>query len=126
MSGFCKSGSKDKLCIKLYVYSHIMKMYISLLDTKEAAFVYALASAAVVHTVAEKCAKGNGLPYCGCLNNEDLEDLPAGERWVGCSPDINFGLSFAEKFLDSRESSAPLKHKAFALHNNRIGRKVCS
>ena len=109
----------------LYVCSHVMNMHISLLDTKEAAFVHALASAAVVHTVAEKCAKSNGLPYCGCLKLNN-ENLTADEVWVGCSPDIYFGLSFAKKFLDSRESNAPLKHKAFALHNNRVGRKVRS
>ena len=102
-----------------------MKMYTSLLDTKEAAFVHALASAAVVHTVAEECAKSNGLPYCGCLKLNN-ECLPADEVWEGCSPDMNFGLSFAENFLDSRESNAPLKHKIFALHNNKVGREVRS
>ena len=101
-----------------------MKVYISLLDTKEAAFVHALASAAVVHTVAEKCANCS-LPYCGCLKLND-EDLPNDETWEGCSPDIYFALNFTKQFVDCRESNASLEHKAFALHNNRVGRQVHS
>ena len=86
--------------------------------------MHALASAAVVHTVAEKCAESS-LPYCGCLKSND-EDLPNNETWEGCSPDIYFALNFTKQFVDCRESNASLEHKAFALHNNRVGRQVHS
>ena len=95
------------------------------LETKESAFVYALASAAVVHTVADKCMQlEKHLPYCGCNKNLKNSDLPAGEKWAGCSPDMNFTLNFVKSFLDRRVNNDTELHKAFVLHNNRIGRVV--
>ena len=99
-------------------------MYFSFTETKEAAFVHALASAAVVHAVAEICAR-NSLQYCGCdktLNNETL--LP-GERWEGCSPNIDFSINFAKSFVDRRVDNTTLQYQKFVLHNNRIGQMVC-
>ena len=86
--------------------------------------MHALASAAVVHTVAGMCANSS-LPYCGCLKLNN-EDLPNDETWGGCSPDIYFALNFSQQFVDYRESNASLEHKVFALHNNRVGRQVHS
>ena len=98
---------------------------ILLLETRESAFVYALASAAVVHTVAKKCMDLKAdLPYCGCDMNLKNSDLPAGEKWAGCSPDMNFTINFVKDFLDRRVNNETDGHSAFVLHNNRLGRLV--
>ena len=87
--------------------------------------MHALASAAVVHTVAQKCAeKADEFRYCGCDRKLDSEELAAGERWGGCSPDINFSVNFAKIFVDRIVGNATLQHQTFVLHNNRIGRLV--
>ena len=89
--------------------------------------MYALASAAVVHTVADQCAKyGNKLHYCGCDRTLKDEALATGEKWAGCSPDIHFSISFAKAFVDRGVDGATLKQRTFVLHNNKIGRMVSS
>ena len=98
-------------------------MPFSFTETKEAAFVYALASAAVVHAVAERCAS-NRLHYCGCDKTLDDEDLPSNERWEGCSPDMDFSINFAKSFVDRRVDNVTLQYQKFVLHNNRVGQLV--
>ena len=105
--------------------SVVKEHFVSVLDTKESAFVYALASAAVVHTVADNCVKDNKkLPYCGCDKSLNNDDLPEGERWAGCSPDMKFSVNFTKEFLDKRVDNETVQFKTFVLHNNRIGRLV--
>ena len=94
-------------------------------EVKEAAFVHALASAAVVHTVAQSCAENaDEFSYCGCDQTLDNEELADGERWGGCSPDIHFSVGFAKMFVDRRVRNATLQYQTFVLHNTRIGRLV--
>ena len=92
-------------------------------ETKEAAFVHALASAAVVHAVVGRCACNN-LQYCGCDKTLNDEMLLPSERWAGCSPDVDFGINFVKSFVDRRVDNAPLQYQKFVLHNNEIGRSV--
>ena len=108
------------------VYSYYVYMFLFTSETKEAAFVYALASATVVHAVADKCAKKKcGLPYCKC--NMDSDALETGESWEGCLPDIKFGMDFAKLLLNTRDDfHATSNHKDFILHNSEIGRLVSS
>ena len=104
-----------------------MKCVVFALVSKESAFVYALASASVVYTVAEQCMEDPDLlPYCGCDRSLKNSDLPEDEKWAGCSPDVNFALDFTKKFLDRRVDNYEIKEKHFVLHNNRIGRSVSS
>lgn len=78
-----------------------------------------------MHTVADKCMKmEKQLPYCGCDKNLKNSDLPEGEKWSGCSPDMNFTLDFVKNFLDRRVDNETLRHRNFVLHNNRLGRLV--
>ena len=102
-----------------------MYIHFSFAETKESAFVHALASAAAVHAVAERCAS-NHLHYCGCDKTLDNEDLPSSERWGGCSPDIAFSINFTKSFVDRRVDNATLQYQKFVLHNNRIGQLVSS
>lgn len=89
--------------------------------------MYALASAAVVHTVADQCVKyANKLRYCGCDKSLKDEALANGETWAGCSPDIRFSINFTKEFVDRGVDGATRKQRAFVLHNNKIGRLVSS
>ena len=85
--------------------------------------MYALTSAAVVHAVGKGCAS-NRPHYCGCDKNLDDQMLLPGERWAGCSPDIDFSINFAKSFVDRRVDNAALQYQKFVLHNNRIGQLV--
>ena len=84
--------------------------------------MYALGSAAVVHTVAQKCVDIN-LPDCGCNSNLSNDTVSPDETWE-CSPNIEFGIKLARKLLDEREDNATEQHKTFVLHNSKIGRMV--
>ena len=101
-------------------------MYFCFTETKEAAFVHALASAAVVHVVAERCVHNKYLQYCGCDKTLNDETLSPDERWAGCSPDIDFSINFAKSFMDRSVDNATLQYQNFVLHNNRIGQLASS
>ena len=95
-----------------------------ILETKETAFVHALASAAITHCAAEWCADNNGsVTYCGCDKSLDNDALKDDERWE-CSPDINFAIEFTSQLMDTKSHRASSQHKAFILHNSEIGQQV--
>ena len=90
------------------------------IETKEAAFVYALTCATVVSTVAQWCAKNDGkVTYCGC--DKTLED-----EKLGCSPDVEFGIQFSKQLINAGIDNATLHHKTFILHNCEVGQLVSS
>ena len=99
-------------------------------ETKEAAFVYALATATVIHTVAKECAKheGNNLGYCGCDGTLKNEMLEPGKEWGGCSPDLDFSINFAKQLLNGTisDNATSEQHKIFISHNSKIGQSVSS
>ena len=102
-------------------------MFLLTLETKETAFLYALASATVVHAIAEECRE-QGLPYCKCdstLHNGALGDS---EKW-GCSADIDFSVRFTKQLLHGRLDNVhdtASNYKDFVLHNSKIGQWVSS
>uniref|UniRef100_A0A158QNU3 Protein Wnt n=1 Tax=Haemonchus placei TaxID=6290 RepID=A0A158QNU3_HAEPC len=85
--------------------------------SKESAFVYAIASAGVSHSLAKACAKGL-IDDCGCgpipssLSNKFV--------WAGCSDNVRYGNSFGRKFIDVTDKV----HTLMNLHNNRVGRRL--
>lgn len=85
--------------------------------------MYALASAAVVHTVAMTCKKYK-LSYCVHDSTMSGEILPDSQTLMGYSPDIHFSINYAKQMLDSRVDNATIQYKTFVLHNNNIGRMV--
>lgn len=101
----------------------VMRVFLHTLETKEAAFVYALGSAAVVHTVTQNCVNKNSLFYCDCDSTLSNDTLSPVEKW-GCSPNIEFSINFTRQLLDRREDDTTAQHKAFVLHNNKIGQMV--
>lgn len=99
------------------------------LETKEAAFVYALATATVVTAVAKQCTKrdGKALSYCGCDHTLTDDMLGPDQRWGGCSPDVDFSMNFTTQLLDgyiSDNNTTSEQHKTFISHNSKIGQLV--
>lgn len=87
--------------------------------------MYALASAAISHTIARACASGE-LPTCSC--GAAPAEVPGPSfRWGGCGDNLRYGLQMGSAFVD-----APMKSSKFGtqatklmnLHNNAVGRQV--
>jgi len=98
---------------------------LSLTAYKETAYIHALSLAVIAYTVAKGCRQGV-LQSCSCDSDDDLE-LPteAGTTYQpGCSDNVDFGLTFAENFLNMRYGPVGLKEE-MDKHNFRAGRHVC-
>uniref|UniRef100_A0A1I7YYN5 Protein Wnt n=1 Tax=Steinernema glaseri TaxID=37863 RepID=A0A1I7YYN5_9BILA len=106
---------------------------------KETAFLYAIASAGLVHAITRGCSTGN-LTVCGCDNQPgnqrytEVESSTTASKnqhqftWDGCSDDAAFGVRFAREFLDKYEKQQfsvthDVRH-LMNLHNNFVGREV--
>ncbi|KAL4217485.1 Protein Wnt-1 [Mactra antiquata] len=87
---------------------------------RETAFIYAITSAAVAHSVARACADGS-IYTCTC--NYNLRQ-PNGVdwEWGGCSDNANFGKKFSRKFVDVAEKGRDFRYM-MNLHNNEAGRR---
>lgn len=95
---------------------------------REAAFIYAITSAAVTHAVARSCAEGS-IESCTCdyshqtrapLKHNTVPGVKNWE-WGGCSDNIGFGFKFSREFVDAGERGRNLREK-MNLHNNEAGR----
>ena len=105
---------------------------LALLDTRESAFVHALFSASLAHSVAKACMDGK-IYGCSCAKKPAY--LPEGKRldevrFSSCTNFLSVGIRFAGRFADAgfrrkkrhiRLISSVLKH-----HNSKIGREVKS
>ena len=96
-------------------------------ETKEAAFVHALASATITHSVAQWCEDNSGkvegkVDYCGCDKTWSNETLP--DKIWKCSPDIHFAAEFTKQLVKARVHNATSQYKFFVLHNSKIGQLV--
>ncbi|VDO23985.1 unnamed protein product [Heligmosomoides polygyrus] len=89
--------------------------------SKESAYVYAIASAGVSHSLAKACSKGL-IEDCGCgptpasLSNKFV--------WAGCSDNVRYGNSFGRKFIDVTDKIHSDARALMNLHNNRVGRRL--
>jgi hypothetical protein len=95
--------------------------------TKETAFVHALTNAALVHIIARACSHGELPSLCGCDNRLQGQEISEGKQWGGCSDNVEFGKTFAKKFLDAIEIENlqnDTDHALVKLHNNKVGRLV--
>lgn len=94
--------------------------------TRETAFVHAIISAGIVHTIAQNCSRGD-FNECGChgrrSKSQKSEETKGGFRWGGCSDDADFGMKVAKSFLDEQETVSDARTK-MNLHNNNVGRMV--
>lgn len=108
------------------VFGYVLKS-----GSKETAFIYAVTSAGVVHAVTQGCSAGD-LAECNCDTTSQGRNTPEGWKWGGCSDNIDYGIEFARKFIDSPEQLHPhkkhdnkSKHRIqMNLHNNEAGREI--
>ncbi|XP_064097298.1 protein Wnt-7b-like [Macrobrachium nipponense] len=98
------------------VFGHVV-----LVASREAAYVYAVASAGMAHSVTASCARGN-ISTCGC-DDSRRGHTDAGWKWGGCSADIKYGIRFARRFVDAREVEGDAR-SLMNLHNNKAGRRA--
>lgn len=92
---------------------------------REAAFVYAVSSAGVVHAMTRACSRGE-LAKCACdPQKTGMGRDGRGEfQWGGCSDNIRYACRFARLFVDAREKRQRDIRAHMNLHNNRAGRRV--
>nr|CAH0097982.1 unnamed protein product [Daphnia galeata] len=86
---------------------------------RETAFIYALMSAAVTHSVSRACSEG-AIESCTC---DYSQRGPSGAdwEWGGCSDNIQFGVKFSREFVDAGEKGRDIRYM-MNLHNNEAGR----
>ncbi|KAH9487672.1 Protein Wnt-16 [Bulinus truncatus] len=94
--------------------------------TRETAFVYAVLSAGVVHSVTQACSVGN-LTDCSCDMTRYGEADVDGWKWGGCSDNVDYGLWFSRNFVDAPDAASQQNGRnvrnLMNLHNNEVGRK---
>lgn len=96
----------------------------SVLGCRETAFIYAITSAAVTHSIARACSEGS-IQSCSCDYTHQSR-APSDVRdweWGGCSDNIGYGFKFSREFVDTGERGRNLREK-MNLHNNEAGRAV--
>ncbi|PIK51464.1 hypothetical protein BSL78_11638 [Apostichopus japonicus] len=88
---------------------------------RETAFIYAITTAAVTHSVARACSEGS-ISTCSCA---DRNKGPSGDdwEWGGCSDNAVYGHRFARKFVDSGERGKDSRN-LMNIHNNEAGRRM--
>lgn len=107
-------------------------IFFSFLGCRETAFIYAITSAAVTHSIARACSEGS-IESCTCDYSHQSRSPQtsnmgqvAGVRdweWGGCSDNIGFGFKFSREFVDTGERGRSLREK-MNIHNNEAGRLV--
>ncbi|NXS00263.1 W11B2 protein, partial [Oxylabes madagascariensis] len=98
-----------------------------LTGTREAAFVHALAAAAVAQGIARSCASGE-LPLCSCGPGPSEPPGP-GSRWGGCGDNLSHGLHLGAAFTDGSAragTGATPGLRAMNQHNEAVGWVVLS
>lgn len=89
-------------------------------ESRETAYVHAINAAALAWSVTRACSKGE-LAECSCDNN--IRRKARKWQWGGCSEDINYGVMFSRKFIDTQENNMSVEG-LLNLHNNEAGRRV--
>ncbi|KAI1888598.1 hypothetical protein AGOR_G00186810 [Albula goreensis] len=98
---------------------------ILLRSSREAAFLYAISSAGVVHTLTRACSQGE-LESCSCDPEKKgtSRDSKGTFDWGGCSDHVDYALRFTQNFIDAKERKQRDARALMNLHNNRAGRKA--
>lgn len=91
------------------------------LGFKETAFLYAVSSAALTHTLARACSAGR-MERCTCDDSPGLESRQAWQ-WGVCGDNLKYSTKFLSNFLGPKRGSKDLRARADA-HNTHVGIKV--
>ncbi|KPP77989.1 protein Wnt-2-like [Scleropages formosus] len=93
--------------------------------SREAAFVYAISSAGMVHALTRACSQGL-LDTCSCdpTKKGTSQDAKGAFDWGGCSDDVDYAIRFTQAFVDAKERKERDTRALMNLHNNRVGRKA--
>ncbi|XP_028397862.1 protein Wnt-7b-like isoform X2 [Dendronephthya gigantea] len=91
--------------------------------TQEAAFLNAIVSAAVAHSVTSACAKNN---ITGCVCAESKRRRTTQEIWdsAGCTNNIAHGIDVSKRFLDGPSGLIRNKYELQVKHNREAGRQA--
>ena len=100
------------------------------LEGREASFVSSIFSAGIAYSVTKACTS-NKLRSCACERSNNGYPVAKGFEWNQCSDNVQFGLSFAKRFIDNGEKNWSVERRytthaqmLMNLHNNRVGREV--
>ncbi|XP_015284429.1 PREDICTED: protein Wnt-9b [Gekko japonicus] len=88
---------------------------------KEAAFLYAVSSAALTHSLARACSAGR-MERCTCDDSPDLENRKAWQ-WGVCGDNLKFSIRFLKNFLGQKKVGKDLQAKV-DMHNTNMGIKA--
>ncbi|KAK4808412.1 hypothetical protein QYF61_004865 [Mycteria americana] len=88
---------------------------------KETAFLYAVSSAALTHSLARACSAGR-MERCTCDDSPDLENRKAWQ-WGVCGDNLKYSTKFLKKFLGQKRIGKDLRAKV-DIHNTNVGIKA--
>ncbi|XP_046860427.1 protein Wnt-3a-like [Xenia sp. Carnegie-2017] len=92
---------------------------------RESAFLFAITSAAVAHSITTACSSGLHAS-CGC--GRSLTRQPSGQwEWRGCHSNVKFAGKLTKEFSNTRDSiKGKAERKKMNRHNIRAGIKILS
>ncbi|XP_062994218.1 protein Wnt-9b [Elgaria multicarinata webbii] len=88
---------------------------------KETAFLYAVSSAALTHSLARACSAGR-MERCTCDDSPDLENHKAWQ-WGVCGDNLKYSTRFLKNFLGQKKVGKDLRAKV-DIHNTNMGIKA--
>ncbi|KAM9112504.1 protein Wnt-9b [Pangshura tecta] len=88
---------------------------------KETAFLYAVSSAALTHSLARACSAGR-MERCTCDDSPDLENRKAWQ-WGVCGDNLKYSTKFLKNFLGQKKIGKDLRAK-MDIHNTNVGIKA--
>ncbi|XP_063158124.1 protein Wnt-9b [Candoia aspera] len=88
---------------------------------KETAFLYAVSSAALTHSLARACSAGR-MERCSCDDSPDLENRKAWQ-WGVCGDNLKYSTRFLKNFLGQKKVGKDLRAKV-DIHNTNVGIKA--
>uniref|UniRef100_A0A4W3HRA5 Protein Wnt n=1 Tax=Callorhinchus milii TaxID=7868 RepID=A0A4W3HRA5_CALMI len=88
---------------------------------KETAFLFAISSAGLTHSLARACSSGR-MERCTCDESPDLQNREAWQ-WGGCGDNLKYSIKFLKHFLGQRKASKDLRARV-DMHNTNVGIKA--
>ncbi|TMS39544.1 hypothetical protein L596_006050 [Steinernema carpocapsae] len=90
--------------------------------SRESAYVVAISSGSVSHSIARACARGH-IDDCGC-GKKPKNSISSDFTWSGCSDNVRYGNSFVRKFVEADEKQNSDSRAMMNLHNSQVARRI--